>query len=124
MEVDQNGDQNGVEMMDVNNIKIEKVEEQKPVASVAGNPVVPDDDPEDPVVHEIPVFLAKTLAKKLYLLQVISSRNLCNLSLYKSELYYLSFTQPLSITMLLYLISLCSNNATYSLHSSRNLSLY
>ena len=30
----------------------------------------PDDDDDDPIIEEIPVFLAKALAKKLYLFQV------------------------------------------------------
>ena len=30
---------------------------------------IEDDDPDDPIVHEIPVFLAKSLANQLYLLQ-------------------------------------------------------
>ena len=35
----------------------------------------PSDSEEDPIVHEIPVFVAKSLAKQLYLLQVSSPPN-------------------------------------------------
>ena len=36
-----------------------------------------DDSEDDPVAHEIPVFLAKSLANQLYLLQVL---NICPLA--------------------------------------------
>lgn len=32
------------------------------------------DDADDPVIHEIPVFLSKTLADKLYVFQVSRQR--------------------------------------------------
>ena len=37
----------------------------------ASNNTPPNADDDDPVVHEIPVFLAKSLAKQLFLYQVI-----------------------------------------------------
>lgn len=43
-------------------------ESAAPAAS-DGAPSSADDDETDPVIHEIPVFLAKTLAKNLYLFQ-------------------------------------------------------
>jgi len=43
-------------------------DDEKPSLPHTQQPIE-DDDPDDPIVHEIPVFLAKSLAKQLYLLQ-------------------------------------------------------
>ena len=51
--------------------KIPKVEQgATPMECDASNNTPPNADDDDPVVHEIPVFLAKSLAKQLFLYQV------------------------------------------------------
>ena len=53
---------NGLDSFEAKKIKKENVEEDTKSH---------EDEDEDPVVHEIPMFLSKSLAKNLYLLQVI-----------------------------------------------------
>ena len=50
---------------DVEKVKILKDEKFK-----NGSKIIPDMNDPDPIIHEIPVFLAKELAQKLFLLQV------------------------------------------------------
>ena len=50
---------------DVEKVKILKDEKFTNVSKI-----IPDNNDPDPIIHEIPVFLAKELAEKLFLLQV------------------------------------------------------
>ena len=72
MEVDSN-DSN--EKLDLNIVKKEPMETEETTNNVEMNGEKNDEkeqDEEDPIVKEVPVFLSKGLSKNLFLFQVIS----------------------------------------------------